>query len=108
MSRWYLDGLVSRRPGSFPLGIFVVNVTGALALGFVSTVLLERFGLPGWARAAVTTGFLGGYTTFSTLSNDSVRLFQDGLAGLALLNSLGSVAAGLAAAYAGILLGRLV
>lgn len=108
LSRWYVDGLFSRRSSEFPLGIFVVNVSGALAIGFVSTVLSERFHVPLWARAAITTGFLGGYTTFSTLSNDSVRLFQDGLPGLALLNTFGSMAAGLLAAYAGILLGRLV
>jgi CrcB protein len=108
LSRWYVDGLFSRRDHSFPLGIFVVNVSGALAAGFVSTVLAERFHAPLWIRAAVLTGFLGGYTTFSTLSNDSVRLFQDGLPGLALLNAFGSIGSGLLAAYVGILLGRLV
>ncbi|MFN8185524.1 MAG: CrcB family protein [Gaiellales bacterium] len=108
LSRWYVDGLFSRRDHTFPLGIFVVNVSGALAAGFVSAVLGERFDAPLWVRTAILTGFLGGYTTFSTLSNESVRLFQDGLPGLGLLNAFGSLGAGLLAAYVGILLGRLV
>jgi CrcB protein len=52
-------------------------------------------------------GFLGGYTTFSTLSFETYRLMEDGAWGLAAANALGSLVAGIAAVYVGVVLGRL-
>ena len=107
LARYGLEGFVSRRaPGAFPLGTFVVNITGAFALGFLFTVLTEQLTVASWLRAAVTIGFLGAYTTFSTFSFETYRLTEDGALGLAAANALGSVAAGLAAVYIGIVAGR--
>ena len=107
LARYGLEGLVSNRwPGAFPWGTFVVNVTGAFALGFVFVLLTERVTIDTWARSALTIGFLGAYTTFSTLSFETYRLFEDGAVGLALANSLGSLAAGLVAVYLGVVAGR--
>lgn len=109
MARYGLDGLVSRRfPGAFPLGTFVVNVTGSLLVGFVFTVLTERFLVSPAVRSALTIGFLGAYTTFSTLSLETIRLIEDGAHLLAGANALGSLAGGLLAVYVGIVLGRAV
>ena len=107
LARYGLEGLVSRRaPGAFPWGTFVVNVTGAFVLGFVFTVMTEQLTVAPWIRGAVTIGFLGAYTTFSTLSFETYRLAEDGALGLAAANALGSLAAGLAAVYLGVVAGR--
>lgn len=109
LARYGLDGFVARRaPGAFPWGTFVVNVSGALALGFLFTLLTERMTVDPWLRSTVTIGFLGAYTTFSTLSLESYRLISDGALGLAFANMAGSLGAGLAAVYAGVVLGRVV
>ena len=109
LARHGLEGFVSRRaPSSFPWGTFVVNVTGAFLLGFLFTILSDRVAAAPWARSTLTIGFLGAYTTFSTLSFETYRLLEDSAHGLALANALGSVAAGLAAVYGGVVLGRAV
>jgi CrcB protein len=99
--------LISRRaPASFPWGTFAINVTGSFLLGLLFVVMTERFRPDPWLRSAVTIGFLGAYTTFSTLSLETYRLAEDGAWGLAAANVLGSLAAGLGAVYAGVVLGR--
>lgn len=101
LARFALDRTVSARSrGPFPLGILVVNVTGAFALGML-------IGLsPGSAAILVLgTGFLGAYTTFSTWMVDSERLAGDGRSRLAVLNLLASTVAGLIAAGLGLLAG---
>jgi fluoride exporter len=109
LARYGLDVFVSRRnDGAFPWGTFVVNISGAFALGIAFTLFSDRFSVAPWLRAAVTVGFLGAYTTFSTLSLQTYRLLDAGNVALALANALGSVAAGLAALYAGITLARLL
>jgi len=109
VARYGLDGFVSDRTGgSFPWGIFVVNVTGAFALGLVFTVMTNRMAGDPTLRIWITTGFLGAYTTFSTLTLESVRLLQDRAYLLAAANSLGSLVAGLIAAGAGIAIGSAI
>jgi CrcB protein len=107
LARYGVEGAVSHRwPGAFPWGTFVVNVSGAFLLGFLFVLLTERFTIDAWARSALTIGFLGAYTTFSTLSFETYRLIEDGAIGLAVANSLGSLAAGLVAVYLGVVAGR--
>jgi CrcB protein len=107
LARYGLEGAVSRRsPGAFPVGTFVVNVTGAFVLGFVFTLMTERLETAPWLRSTVTIGFLGAYTTFSTLAFESYRLGEDGAWALAAANVLGSMAAGLSAVYLGVVAGR--
>jgi CrcB protein len=76
LARYGLDELIGRRTGAFPWGIFVVNVTGAFLIGFMVEALEPRFE-DSWVRAAVVTGFLGAYTTFSTFTNEAVGLIRD-------------------------------
>src|SRR6201993_4442035 len=107
LARYGLDGVVARRADrAVPWGTFVVNVSGAFALGLVFTLATERWGLAPWLRSALTIGFLGAYTTFSTLTFETYRLAADRAYGLAAVNMLGSCAAGLAAVYVGVVLAR--
>jgi len=107
ISRYWVDGVVSRAVGgAFPWGTWVVNISGCFVIGLLTTVLTERF-LPHPAlRVALTVGFVGAYTTFSTFAYESFRLGQDGALGLAALNVATSILAGFVAVWAGILLGR--
>lgn len=101
LARFGIDVAVSTRArSSFPLGTFVVNVSGSLLLGFVVGAALT-----GDALALVGTGALGAYTTFSTWAFESHRLAQDGELGTSALNFAASLAAGIGAAAAGRLLG---
>jgi CrcB protein len=59
-----------------------------------------------WLRSALAIGFLGAYTTFSTLTYETYRLLEDGTLALAAANLLGSAAAGLFAIYLGVVDGR--
>jgi len=107
LARYGLDGWISRRaPTSFPWGTFAINVTGSFLLGLAFVLTTERFRPDPWLRSAVTIGFLGAYTTVSTFSLETYRLVEDRAYGLALANVVGSVAAGLTAVYAGVVLGR--
>lgn len=95
--RFMVDGLIAARIGrDFPLGTFVVNMTGALALG-----LLVGLGLGGDRLLLAGTATIGSYTTFSTWMLESQRVIEDGefvVAGgnvlLSLLVGLGAVAIG--------------
>ena len=107
LARYGVDGLVSRRfPSSFPWGTFVVNISGALVLGFLMTLMTEQLTTASWVRSALTIGLLGAYTTFSTLSYETYRLLEDGAVGLAAANMLGSAAVGLVAVYVGVVAAR--
>jgi fluoride exporter len=98
-ARYAVEQVVRRvRPTSFPLGTFVVNVSGSFALGVVVGLALAQ-GLDPDVRTVVGTGFLGAYTTFSTYAYETVRRAEERQRRTALLYALGSIAAaGLASA----------
>jgi CrcB protein len=101
LARFRLGELVLlRAPGRFPLGTLVVNLSGSLALG-----VLRGAGVGGDALLLAGTGFLGSFTTFSTLMLESERLAERGDDRLALLDLALSLGGGLAAAVAGWALG---
>ncbi len=107
--RYVVDDAVSRvTGGSFPLGTFVINVTGSFVLGLLFAVAVERSLLPQEVRPGLMIGLLGAYTTFSTWMLESWRLIEDGAYVYALANIGGSVLAGMVAVVAGIVVGRLV
>ena len=89
-------------------GTFFVNVTGSFALGFFLAYALQRSEISADVRAMVAIGLLGGYTTFSTLSYDTIRMLESGEIARAGINVLANLGVGLAAAYLGILSGRSV
>lgn len=107
-SRYLLQGWILDRTGPSIIALFAVNVSGAFALGVVATLAAERGLIGPDARVLLTTGFLGGYTTFSSWMFESVQLMQVADYVRAGLNVVGSVAAGLIAVYLGIVVARLV
>lgn len=107
--RYAVGGWIAERWGaSFPWGTFAVNISGAFVLGVVMALSVERSLLPPAWRLFLGVGILGGYTTFSTLSYESIALVQRGLYAQGALNMFGSAAAGLVAVFAGIVVGRMV
>ena len=100
----FAEWATKRWQASFPLATLLINVTGAFALGLLTTAASAS----AETRLLLGTGFLGGYTTFSTLSYDSHSLFRSGQTRAAWLNMLGSVALGVVAAALGLLSGALV
>jgi fluoride exporter len=104
--RFVLGSLVQERAGTFPLGTLVVNVTGSLLLGALMEYALSTPAISRDMRALLTTGFCGGYTTFSTFSYETVRLAQEGDYRRAGLYVVLSVLGSLAAAFAGFALAR--
>jgi CrcB protein len=107
VSRYLVDVFVSERfGGASPLGTLVINLSGSFALGVLFALAVDRSVLPADIRGPVLIGFLGAYTTFSTLMLESWRLVEDGALALALANAVGSVVLGLAAVVAGLAIGR--
>jgi len=102
----YLLGLVVTRaaPPGFPWATLLINVTGAFLLGLFFRAMTGP-GVSNALRAALTVGFCGGYTTFSTFSYETLLLMEDGHWPRAALYAFGSVALGLAAVAAGASLG---
>ncbi|MCB9537949.1 MAG: fluoride efflux transporter CrcB [Myxococcales bacterium] len=90
---------------ALPWGTFAVNVAGCLALGLLAVVLADRVVVSPAARLGLTTGFLGGLTTFSTFGQETVGLLAGETPTLGLLNVALNVLVGLAAAGAGMWLG---
>jgi fluoride exporter len=91
---------VFRQP-EYPYGTFIINVTGSFAIGILASLFAARPWASDVARAALMTGVLGGYTTFSSFSLETYTLLQDGRAGLAILYVAASVLLGLGAVWAG-------
>ncbi|BDA84771.1 putative fluoride ion transporter CrcB [Aureimonas sp. SA4125] len=91
---------------SFPWGTMTVNIAGSFAMGVLIEVLARRFDMSMELRLLLATGFLGGFTTFSSFSLDAVSLFERGYALLALAYVLGSVLTGIAALVGGLFLIR--
>jgi len=106
-SRYWVDGFVSHHTqGHLPWGTLVVNLTACLLLGVLFTLATERVVMSPSMRLTLTAGFVGSYSTFSTLMLESVRLAEDGAYGWALANSAGSMVLGASAVVAGIAIGR--
>lgn len=104
--RYLVDVLViGVRPSRFPLGIFVVNVSGSFALGLLTGLGAGMVDTD--AAWIVGVGLLGGYTTFSTVAVESVLLLQSGETRRGWLNAAGTLVAGVAAAAAGLAIGHL-
>ena len=100
LARWYR--------GTFPLGTFAINASGCFALGMVASLLAALHRDTAVATALLATGFLGGYTTFSTYALEGVLLAEGGRGPLAAANLVGSVLIGLGAAALGAGLAALI
>jgi CrcB protein len=91
---------------NFPYGTFVINITGSLVMGLIAGYLAFKGEASQPWRLFIMTGILGGYTTFSAFSLDSVLLYERGELGLATLYVVGSVVLSIAGLVAGLSLVR--
>jgi fluoride exporter len=97
--------IMQRYAGRFPLGTFLINVTGSFLIGVLMAFLSERLDLsPNW-RLLLVVGFLGGYTTFSSFEYETFVAVRSGSQVLALLNVLGSIVFGYIAVWLGAIIG---
>ncbi|WP_263092002.1 fluoride efflux transporter CrcB [Curtobacterium sp. RIT-PI-V] len=108
--RFLLDGLVKTRTSrsrtaGFPLGTVLINVSGSFVLGLL-TGLGQAGTIPLPAVAVLGTGMMGGYTTFSTASVETVQLLRSGKPRLAVLHGLGMLVVSVGAAALGLWIGR--
>lgn len=102
----YLVGraILQRFPGSyFAWSTFWINVTGSFLIGFLMTLLVERLKVPHFWQLLLVTGFLGGYTTFSSFEYDGYLAVRAGQPLTALAYLAGSVIAGCVAVWLGVL-----
>ena len=107
--RWLMASGIQRvAGGAFPWGTFAVNALGSFLLGFLFVWLIERSTASDLVRLALTVGFLGAFTTFSTYSLESVRLLQEGAFSLAFGNVAGQVVVCLFLTWLGVQLARLL
>jgi CrcB protein len=91
----------------FPVGTLVVNVSGSFIMGVLFVLLLDRLNQDAsQMRALMLIGFLGGYTTFSSFSLETVNLIENGALTAAVLNVFLSVILCLCGTWLGIILGR--
>jgi fluoride exporter len=93
---------------AFPAGTLAINVFGCLLMGLIASVFAFRGHLPQEMRLFLTTGILGGFTTFSAFSLDAALLWERGEAGLAVLYVGASVIFSLLAVAAGLAVSRLM
>lgn len=109
VARYIVAVWVGQRWGrDFPLGTFVVNVSGSFLIGLLMTLMAERFiENPEW-RLLLVVGGLGGYTTFSTLQYETGRLIADGELLFAALNIVASILAGFAALKLGEVIAKIL
>ena len=95
------SAIMERFAGRFPLGTFVINVSGSFLIGLLMTLLTERYKLdPRW-RYALVVGFLGGYTTFSSLEWETYTAVRAGGLWTGMLNVVSSIILGYVAVWLG-------
>lgn len=92
-------------PYSFPWATFTINILGSFLIGLFYT-LSARFNLSTEVRVLLTTGLCGGFTTFSTFSNDGLIMIKQGFYGVFLLYTSVSILVGIVAVFAGGAFGR--
>ncbi len=108
LARYLLGRFVAERIGSsFPVGTLLINVTGAFVIGVLFALSARKLLSPA-LYVILATGFLGGYTTFSTMSWESVQLIRGGSTRGSILYLGSNVVIGFAGAAVGLLIGRVL
>ena len=107
--RYWLSKLTNNYIGSnFPYGTLAVNILGCFIIGLLMSLFAGRFLVNPKLRLMLTVGFLGGLTTFSTFSYESMMLFEEKSFYLAGMNILGSVLSCLLATWIGTAIGKML
>ncbi|MGF9691262.1 fluoride efflux transporter CrcB [Rhizobium sp. 0TCS1.26] len=106
----YLTGLLMTRllGPAFPWGTLTVNLVGSLAIGFLTELVATRLNASAEMRLLIVVGVLGGFTTFSSFSLDTVALVERGQMPAAVAYVIASVGLSLVATFAGLAIGRAV
>ncbi len=108
-ARYGIDRAIERRSFAvFPWSTFAINVSGCLLIGVVVAALVDRHHTPLWLRVGLVMGVLGGYTTFSTFSQETLGLIESSRADVAVLYAVASVVLGVFAVYLGMRVGRVL
>lgn len=106
-ARYLMTQLVQSIWGtSFPYATLIINVSGSFLMGFLFVETLDRLTMPVALRTGILTGFIGGYTTFSTYMMETLLLTEQGLVLRGLLYVILSTVIGFAAAFSGAFLAR--
>jgi CrcB protein len=109
VSRLAIGSFIQTRSGvAFPVGTLVVNITGSLLLGIIWKYALATPSMTAETRALLTTGFCGGYTTFSTYSLETATLFEAGDYGRGLSYAAASVLLSLGATFVGFRIAKIL
>jgi CrcB protein len=107
--RYLTSGVAARWLGAdFPYGTLIVNVVGSFLIGLIQQVGLASLLIPETTRLFLTVGIMGGLTTYSSFSYETVRLAQIGAWGQAWVNVLVTTALCLSVCFLGIAVGRLI
>jgi CrcB protein len=109
IARYVVDARLSAwTGGALPWGTFAVNVSGSFLVGLLFALVVERAALPAELRGPLLIGFIGSFTTFSTLVLESWRMVEDGAWVYATANLAGSIAVGVVAVVLGVAIGRAI
>ena len=107
--RYLASGLAARWLGAeFPYGTLIVNVVGSFLIGLIQQIGIATLLVPEATRLFLTVGIMGGLTTYSSFSYETVRLVEVGAWGQAGVNVLATTALCLVVCFLGIAVGRLV
>jgi CrcB protein len=108
-ARYLISEWAAQRFGAgVPFGTFIINIGGSFLLGIFMAFLQDRSFVHPNYRLFFATGFCGAYTTFSTFTYESLRLWQDGSFLLAVANVVGSIVIGMFGIFLGFALGRMI
>jgi CrcB protein len=108
-ARYFVSGAVYRwLPADLPYGNLVVNISACFVIGVLMSSLQERFLIDPSLRVFLTVGILGGYSTFSSFSYETIELLQDGEVLRGALNVFASLVGGLGATAVGLWVGKLL
>ena len=103
LARYWLQGFVQGRSGpAFPMGTLVVNLIACFLIGGIGEYALRHLSFPPEYRIAITTGFIGSFSTFSTFAYETAKQLEDGLWSRATLYLAASLVGGLVCVFAGI------
>ena len=108
LARYAIGKAAPSSANEFPWDVFVINLSGAFALALLLVLAIEVLPANRYVRPALGTGFLGAFTTFSSLTVATDHLFAHAHAGLAIAYAVGSLVGGLIAALLGLLCARII
>jgi CrcB protein len=108
-SRYLISQFANAKWGAdFPMGTLIANIVGCFIIGVFMAAITEKYIInPNW-RLLIVVGFIGGLTTFSSFSYESLRLLQDGGLNLAMVNILTNMVLGFTATWLGMLVVRII